>query len=140
MWTYNQNIKYSSLPTTIYSSFSVIIGLINCSGVGVGVGVNVGVTLGVGVLVGVGVTLGVGVLVGVVVTLGVGVGVFVGIGIIGVTIGKDSNLKFGGALFWLKVLGKTFCPVVICPGTINRDPLASVPDLFLKSNPSILFY
>ena len=44
-----------------------------------------------------GVVVGVIVLVGV--TLGVGVGVFVGIGIIGVTIGKDSNLKFGGALF-----------------------------------------
>jgi len=104
----------------------------------VGVGVDVGVTLGVGVLVGVGVTLGVGVGVNVGVTLGVGV--FVGIGIVGVAIGKDSNLGFGGALFWLKVLGKTFCPVVICPGTINRDPLASFPDLFLNSNPIILFY
>ena len=92
MWTYNQNIKYSSLPT--------INGIINSYG-----GVEGGVEVGVGV-----------------------------------TIGKDYNLGFGGALFWLKVLGKTFCPVVICPGTINRDPLAIVPDLFLKSNPIILFY
>ena len=63
-----QYSKYSFSPTIIYSSFSVIIGLIKTStgdeGVGVGVGVFVGVFVGVGVGV----------------FVGVGVGVFVGVG------------------------------------------------------------
>jgi hypothetical protein len=52
------NIKYSLLPTLIYSSLPTIIGLINTSSTGDGVGVAVGVGVGVDVGVGVGVVAG----------------------------------------------------------------------------------
>ena len=101
-------------------------------GVGVGCGVFEGVVVGVGcgVVVGVGVRVGVWLIGGVGVTLGLGVGI--GSKVV------SGNLGSGGALFWLKELGKTFWPVVIWPGTTNLDPLAILPETFLNSNPIVI--
>ena len=120
--------------------------------VGVGVGVLVGVLVGVGVWVLVGVFVGgfvgVGVLVGVVVGVGVFIGVFDGV-ILGVGVGvgvcvkkgkicSNNSLSVGAETLYLNVGEKTFCPMVGWPSTINLDPFAILPDLFLKSKPIVI--